>query len=308
MQTLYGSINMQLDRVLLAPGNDVMSAILSLLVETLVYGVVIIWMVVFLLHSCVSMFSVDNAGARESFDVRAEQSQRIKMYTPFMEGSRVIGEHEFWEVTWNALCYYAHMEHFMYRRTRRVGFPIYFSRRAESLLDFLFLILPTCVVILILVPTLGFLYSNEFMYGYATTSFAIDVIGHQWYWSYEYSFSDLEDHLDVSFDSILDVDAVENVYLEVDKRLVIPTDVRVSLTVTSTDVIHSWAVPQLGIKIDAVPGRLSNSVLSSFIDGVFYGQCSELCGVLHGFMPISVESVPMAVFYNYVYINSMDTL
>ena len=93
------------------------------------------------------------------------------------------------------------------------------------------------------------------------------------------------------FDSILDVDVVENLYLEVDCRMVIPTDMLISLTITSDDVIHSWAVPNLGVKIDAVPGRITTTVLSTFMDGVFYGQCSELCGVLHGFMPICLYAI-----------------
>jgi heme/copper-type cytochrome/quinol oxidase subunit 2 len=93
------------------------------------------------------------------------------------------------------------------------------------------------------------------------------------------------------FDSLLDVDAVVNANVEVDNRVVIPTGTQISLFFTSTDVIHSWAVPQLGIKVDAVPGRLSSATICSFTDGIYYGQCSELCGVLHGFMPICVESV-----------------
>jgi heme/copper-type cytochrome/quinol oxidase subunit 2 len=79
--------------------------------------------------------------------------------------------------------------------------------------------------------------------------------------------------------------------------VVIPTDAYISITITSTDVIHSWAVPQLGIKVDAVPGRIANAILYTFMDGVYYGQCSELCGVLHGFMPICVESVPLDLFF-----------
>ena len=109
---------------------------------------------------------------------------------------------------------------------------------------------------------------------------------------------------DFSFDSILDVDAVENVNLEVDRNVVIPTDIYISITVTSTDVIHSWAVPQLGIKIDAIPGRIANAVLYTFMDGVYYGQCSELCGVLHGFMPICVESVNIDLFFHWVFLNN----
>jgi len=95
------------------------------------------------------------------------------------------------------------------------------------------------VVILILIPTLGFLYNNEYNVEHVSTAMSIDVVGHQWYWSYEYHIGNSLEVIDFSFDSILDVDAVENLYLEVDRRVVIPTDVCVSLTITSTDVIHS---------------------------------------------------------------------
>jgi cytochrome c oxidase subunit 2 len=111
------------------------------------------------------------------------------------------------------------------------------------------------------------------------------------------------DFFDFAFDSILDVEAVENANLEVDRRVVIPKNVYISLTVTSTDVIHSWAVPQLGIKVDAIPGRIANSVLFTFTNGVYYGQCSELCGVLHGFMPICIESVNLPLFFIFVIAN-----
>jgi heme/copper-type cytochrome/quinol oxidase subunit 2 len=137
------------------------------------------------------------------------------------------------------------------------------------------------------------------MYDFSTTAFSIDVVGHQWYWSYGYNvdvFEDMSDS-DVIFDSILDVSVVNNIFLEVDKRLVIPTDLNISVSVTSTDVIHSWAVPQLGIKIDAVPGRLSNVVMCAVVAGVYFGQCSELCGVLHGFMPIAIEAVELRTFF-----------
>ena len=109
------------------------------------------------------------------------------------------------------------------------------------------------------------------------------------------------------FDSILDIDAIVNASLEVDNRLIIPTDLGINVTITSTDVIHSWAVPNLGIKIDAVPGRLSTTMLYTYVDCIFYGQCSELCGVLHGFMPICVESVPTDLFFHRAMIHSTYT-
>lgn len=124
-------------------------------------------------------------------------------------------------------------------RRSRMAMPQYFTRRMESFLDVCFLVLPTLIVILILLPTLGFLYSHEFMFTHTVTSMSIDVIGHQWYWSYEYNLGGSIDAISFAFDSILDVDAIENRNLEVDRRMVIPTDVFISVTITSTDVIHS---------------------------------------------------------------------
>lgn len=106
------------------------------------------------------------------------------------------------------------------------------------------------------------------------------------------------------FDSILDIDATVNAYLDVDFRVVIPTELLVNFNITSTDVIHSWAVPSLGIKVDAIPGRVSTCAVFTLADGVFYGQCSESCGVLHGFMPICVESVPVDAFFSWVLLNA----
>lgn len=261
------------------PGNDVMSAILSLLIETLIYGFVIITFVTMLLCACVTFFSADCAAKTEEYDAYIDHYAKN-------DASDL-------EQLWDGVS------------TRR-RFPSYFTKRAESILDICFLVFPTLAVMWILVPTLGFLYNTEFFLEHVNTAMSIDVIGHQWYWSYEYRLDNYSDFCQVSFDSILDVDAVENANLEVDRRVVIPTDVYISVTVTSADVIHSWAVPQLGLKVDAVPGRLSNAVLYTFMDGVYFGQCSELCGVLHGFMPICVESVPFELFFFWVFLNQIS--
>ena len=258
------------------PGNDVMSAILSLMIETVIYGLVIIIFVTMLLCSCVTFFSADCAAKTEEYDTYID----IDNYVKKDDSEQLLADVS----------------------TRR-RFPTYFTKRAESMLDICFLVFPTLAVMWILVPTLGFLYNTEFFLEHVNTAMSIDVIGHQWYWSYEYRLDNYSEFCQVSFDSILDVDAVENANLEVDRRVVIPTDVYISITVTSTDVIHSWAVPQLGLKVDAVPGRLSNAVLYTFMDGVYFGQCSELCGVLHGFMPICVESVPFELFFFWVFLN-----
>ena len=124
----------------------------------------------------------------------------------------------------------------------------------------------------------------------------IKVIGHQWYWSYEYS--DFESQLGaINFDSYMVPEDELNLgdlrLLEVDNRVVLPVNTHVRVLVTAADVLHSFAVPSLGIKLDACTGRLNQTSLFVLREGVFYGQCSEICGVGHGNMPIVVESVTL---------------
>lgn len=187
--------------------------------------------------------------------------------------------------------------------------PVYFTSEEESFLDSLFLIMPTIMVLFILIPTLGFLYNTDLDIEQISPAFGIDVIGHQWYWTYDYSLGVLGKHItfDSLYDTLLSVGAEHRIdwlaefknnnYFDVDRHLLIPTNTNILLTLTSTDVIHSWAVPQLGIKVDAVPGKLSNTILFTYVDGLYFGQCSELCGVYHGFMPICVEAVPSNLFF-----------
>ena len=199
----------------------------------------------------------------------------------------------------------------------------YFSSAEESFLDSFFLILPTLVVILILFPTLSFLYSSSFNLADIKPAFTIDVIGHQWYWTYEYTLG--TSGVDISMDSIYDsTQNLSNEYRDdnadfgviesknnsfgVDRNLVIPVNTNILLSITSTDVIHSWALPQFGIKVDAVPGKVSHTILFTYSDGIFYGQCSELCGVYHGFMPICVEAVDINLFYSWCFITYAQDL
>ena len=116
----------------------------------------------------------------------------------------------------------------------------------------------------------------------------IKVIGHQWYWSYEID--------NTTFDSFLKNSNTSNSYensrlLEVDLPLIIQINKRIKFLITSTDVIHSWAVPSLGIKVDGIPGRLNQVSTTIVRPGHYYGQCSEICGVQHGFMPIKIIAV-----------------
>ena len=163
------------------------------------------------------------------------------------------------------------------------------SFRDNILLEYLWAIFPSLIIFLILIPSLYLLYSLE---ENLQPKFNVKVIGHQWFWSYEFDVYDL--NLAVEFESNLvpesDLTLGARRLLEVDNRLYLPVNVPLRILVTSTDVLHSWAVPEMGIKVDAVPGRLNDAVTLIRRPGVFYGQCSELCGVGHGFMPIVVEA------------------
>lgn len=167
---------------------------------------------------------------------------------------------------------------------------------------------PSLILMIIAFPSFALLYSIDEL---VDPSVTLKAIGHQWYWSYEYS-----DHVapgkpgvdqyaeSLAFDSymIADDDLVPGQLrlLEVDNRVVIPVNTHVRVLVTSADVLHSWAVPSLGVKCDAVPGRLNQASLFAQREGVFYGQCSELCGANHGFMPIVVEAVPLEEYITWL--------
>jgi cytochrome c oxidase subunit II len=127
------------------------------------------------------------------------------------------------------------------------------------------------------------------------TEMVIKVIGYQWYWHYIYP-----DHDNIEFDSYLitqeNLKAGQKRLLEVDNRIVIPENTTVKFLITAGDVLHSFAIPSLGIKMDAVPGRVNETWTKVDKKGVYYGQCSELCGVNHGFMPIAIEVVSKEEF------------
>lgn len=160
--------------------------------------------------------------------------------------------------------------------------------------------IPSLILILIAIPSFGLLYAMDDIIDPEIT---VKTIGHQWYWSYEYSDYALNQGK-INFDSYMvptDELALGQLrLLEVDNSMVLPVGVYVRLNVSSADVLHSWAVPSLGIKIDAVPHRINSGVIFLQRTGVFYGQCSEICGVNHGFMPIVVKSVSIENYINWI--------
>ncbi len=159
----------------------------------------------------------------------------------------------------------------------------------STALEVTWTILPICILILIAIPSFALLYLFE---EDIEPELTVKAIGHQWYWTYEYSdFSNGE----LKFDSY--ILAEDDLFLgglrllEVDRRLILPAHTHIRLLATSADVLHSWAVPSLGTKIDCCPGRLNQVHIYIFREGSFYGQCSEICGINHGFIPIVVDSV-----------------
>lgn len=170
-----------------------------------------------------------------------------------------------------------------------------------TLIEVVWTVAPSLILMVIAVPSFALLYSIDEVIDPSVT---LKVIGHQWFWSYEYS--DFSNKLDktIQFDSYLiaedDLEKGELRLLEVDNRVVLPMKTHIRVLITSSDVLHSWAIPSLGVKMDACPGRLNQVSLFIKREGVFFGQCSELCGVNHGFMPIVIESVSIEKYIKWV--------
>nr|AMZ79609.1 cytochrome c oxidase subunit II [Eleutheronema tetradactylum] len=164
--------------------------------------------------------------------------------------------------------------------------------------EIIWTVLPAVILIVLALPSLQILYLMDEINNPHIT---VKAIGHQWYWSYEYT-----DFLEVAFDAYMiptqDLTPGQFRLLDADHRMVIPADSPVRILVSAEDVLHSWAVPTLGIKMDAVPGRLNQTTFTTTRPGVFYGQCSEICGANHSFMPIVVEAVPLEHFENWTYL------
>lgn len=165
-------------------------------------------------------------------------------------------------------------------------------------LEFVWTVLPIVILLFIAFPSLYLLYLIE---EFSSPSLSVKVVGHQWYWEYQFSNS----WLTHGFDSYLVYSKSDSSIplfhaLDVDNRLVLPTASSILFLVTSADVLHSWTVPVLGIKVDACPGRLNYLASFSSYSGVYYGQCSEICGSNHSLMPIVVEFVLVESYLGYL--------
>nr|QFZ89412.1 cytochrome oxidase subunit II [Megascolecidae sp. YN201723-04] len=157
-------------------------------------------------------------------------------------------------------------------------------------------ILPALILLVLALPSLRILYITDEV---SNPSLTVKTIGHQWYWSYEYT-----DFMNVEMDSYMlqtmDLSPGDFRLLEVDNRIVVPMQLEVRMLITAADVLHSWTIPSLGVKVDAVPGRLNQIGFTTSYPGVFYGQCSEICGANHSFMPIAMEVVNSKSFMKWI--------
>nr|AHX02498.1 cytochrome c oxidase subunit 2 [Schimmelmannia schousboei] len=170
-----------------------------------------------------------------------------------------------------------------------------------TLIEIVWTVTPAIILLIIAIPSFSLLYAMDEIISPAIT---IKTLGHQWYWSYEYS-----DYLDENNEALLydsymipeeDLELGQFRLLEVDNRIVVPVNTHIRIIVSAADVLHSWAVPSLGIKCDAIPGRLNQTSLFVKREGVYYGQCSEICGINHGFMPIVVEAVSLPNYISWI--------
>ena len=239
----------------------------------------------------------------------------VKNYFPLKQNKQFNFFYSFFDISFGGFALLKNLENEIKRSLIKLSlFSKVHKFNHNTIVETIWTLIPISIVLAIAIPSFVLMYALDAALDGVIT---IKAIGHQWYWSYECEFPDVLNFLDstdnqtfnnminIHFDSYMiytdQLKEGEIRLLEVDKALFLPFRVPVDIVITSVDVIHSWAVPSLGVKVDAVPGRLNH--IGVFIErkGVFYGQCSELCGVNHGFMPIKVVAVSYADYINYCY-------
>nr|ASU53194.1 cytochrome oxidase subunit II [Periphyllus sp. ZMIOZ 22626]ASU53195.1 cytochrome oxidase subunit II [Periphyllus sp. ZMIOZ 22659] len=164
----------------------------------------------------------------------------------------------------------------------------------NQMIELIWTSIPPIILIFIALPSLHLLYLMDEIKSPIMT---IKIFGHQWFWSYEYS-----DFMNIEFESYM-INSMEKQnfrLIEVDNKTILPYNFNIRLLISSDDVIHSWTIPSLGIKIDAIPGRMNQINLFMNRPGIYFGQCSEICGINHSFMPIQIESINLNKFISWI--------
>ena len=181
-------------------------------------------------------------------------------------------------------------------RFREKKNPVPSKTSHHTLIEIIWTVLPVLILIAIAIPSFRILFFAERL---PKAEMTLKVVGFQWYWNYKYPDFD-----NISFDSNIkedkDLKPGEPRLLSVDNPVVLPVNTNIRLQTTAADVIHCWAIPAFAIKIDAVPGKLNETWFKITKPGTYYGQCSELCGIKHGFMPIVVQAVSKEEFAKWI--------
>nr|ALO71237.1 cytochrome c oxidase subunit 2 [Tychobythinus sp. 1 EF-2015] len=166
----------------------------------------------------------------------------------------------------------------------------------NQMIELIWTTIPSIILIFVALPSLHLLYLLDETNNPMIT---IKTIGHQWYWSYEYS-----DFKNIEFDSYMipsfELKSFNFRLLDVDNRMIIPYNSQIRMLISASDVLHSWAIPSISIKIDAIPGRLNQINFLINQTGLYFGQCSEICGANHSFMPITIESISPTFFIKWI--------
>ena len=218
-----------------------------------------------------------------------------KAATPSME--RIDALHDLLLVIITLICVLvlALLAYVMFRFNERRN-PVPSKTAHNTVVEVIWTVVPVLILVGVAIPSFKLLYFTDRA---ADAEMTIKAIGRQWYWSYEYP-----DNGNFTFDAlpVADEDLEPGGYrlLETDNRVVVPVDTTIRVLITGGDVLHAWAVPSFGVKMDAVPGRINETWIRIEREGVYYGQCSELCGVGHAYMPIAVEAVSKEEFARWV--------
>ena len=171
-------------------------------------------------------------------------------------------------------------------RFSRKNNPVPSKTSHNTLIEIIWTLIPVLILVCIAVPSFKLLYYIETP---QKPEMTLKVIAHQWYWEYQYPEGNFGFDSNIIKDADLKPGQIR--LLDVDNRVVLPVGTNIQVLVTAADVIHNWAIPSMGIKTDAVPGRTNEAWLKILKPGVYYGQCDQLCGINHGFMPIAIEAV-----------------
>lgn len=217
--------------------------------------------------------------------------------TPVME--RIIAFHDLllWIITGICLFVFALMLYIVLRFNAKVN-PTPSQTTHHTMLEVIWTVVPIIILVVIAVPSLKLLYYGDRV---ADPEMSIKITGYQWYWGYEYP-----DHDNLSFaaymipDDEIDETNGQRRLLSTDNQLVLPVETNIQVLVTAADVLHAVAVPAFGVKIDAVPGRLNETWVRIEKPGTYYGQCSELCGQGHAYMPMEIRAVPKDEFEQWI--------